>query len=152
MLNGREVLGEEELYQALITGGFNEDKTFFPRSEISRRNILAFDVSYFLEEGHRAGSQVKRRELRKLYNCLSAQIILSLSNQHRSDQCVLLMDEIEIVPLVSASMQMLAKLDNWRVINTVRTDEAKNYNLSGFHTIRLGSDGQSRISYECSIS
>ena len=79
-------------------------KEFFPFREIidNRKNILCFDLSYFLEKGHEVYDNTKDKELycyyRKLYNTLAEQIALSLILSDRFgilNNSLVVTDEIE---------------------------------------------------------
>lgn len=95
----------------------NNYVNYFPYSEIiyNKNKIICFDLSYFLEKGHdeyeKNNSIKSYNYYRKLYNCLSQQIIVMLILMDYNDNIentVVVMDEIEL-PTVSYSISLSQK-------------------------------------------
>lgn len=80
-------------------------ENFFPYNEIivDKNEIICFDLSYFLEKGYElydeTGDKIKFWHYRNLFINLSYQIItvlLILDNRRILNNCIIVMDEIEL--------------------------------------------------------
>lgn len=74
-------------------------KSSFPYNQLvnhNKYNLYLFDVSRYLEEGFLTNNLIEREEIRKIYQKLVIQILYVSFEFFRNNNCIVIMDEIEL--------------------------------------------------------
>ncbi|EDN67930.1 hypothetical protein BGP_3213 [Beggiatoa sp. PS] len=101
--------------------------------------IIAFDVSYYLEEGYKTTSKIEKNRLRFLYKTLSSQILLGIiySKTYIPLNLAVVMDEIELSIASTVALKMLSHIDYIYITDAVHSKESIKDVYERFNVITL---------------
>jgi len=105
----------ESMCRQVFINNCDEIAAWYPCTTIlNSKPHLLYDVSYYLERGHEATSPLIAEELRGLFRCQVAQILLKTlwQSMHYNVPVAIVMDEAELSPAASTALQIFLSADS----------------------------------------
>jgi hypothetical protein len=106
----RYIKSDKELVEVLMSSDIERRiDDWYPELRLDSYATFGFDVSSYLEQGHRASCQGVKQKYRDLYKSLSNQILLKVLCLSQSRSLAIVTDEIEFSPITKRILARFSK-------------------------------------------